>query len=284
MSKEKPRYNEILFTDEQEQQIIDMYLNQNLSTVKIGQRFECSHKVITKILEQNGIPRTGKSGRKYKLNEAYFDNIDTPNKAYILGLLFADGNNCKSKQTIRIGLQEEDKHILEDIRKEIGSEKELEYQDNSDKHTFGYSYKNMWILNMYSSHMCKSLEMHGMIPNKSLKVKFPNIEENLYSHFIRGLFDGDGCIHNGNGKSTYHCSITGTYDLCNYIKDYFASIGINSNVREASNHNGITAVFEVWRKNDAKKFLDFIYKDAEMYLERKHKRYIDCCNTFYNVA
>ena len=59
------------------------------------------------------------------------------------------------------------------MRKEIGVEKELVYLDNSNKHTFGYTYKNMWILNMYSKHMCQSLEKLGMIPNKSLKVTFP---------------------------------------------------------------------------------------------------------------
>ena len=285
MSKENPLYNEIIFTDEQEQQIIDMYLNQNMSCTKIAKHFNIkSHHVILKVLERNNIPRTGVGLRKYKLNENYFDNIDTPNKAYILGFLYADGCNCIQKQTIHMALQEEDKQILEDIRKEIGSEKELDYIDYSNKHTGGYSYKNQWRLNMFSKHMCESLKKIGMIPNKSLKVTFPDIDTNLYSHFIRGLFDGDGCLHNSNGKSTYHCSITGTYNLCNYLKEYFKTIGINSHVRDASNHNGITAVFEVWRKDDAKKFLDFIYQDAEMYLERKYQRYLDCCNTFYSVA
>lgn len=284
MSRENPIYNEIIFTDEQEQQIIDMYLNQNMSTVKIGKTFGYSHKPIAKVLERHNIPRTGVGNRKYKLNENYFDEIDTPNKAYILGFLYADGCNCMQKRTIHISLQEEDKQILEDMRNEIGSEKELEYIDNSNKHTFGYTYKNMWRLNMFSKHMCETLENIGMMPNKSLKITFPNIDESLYSHFIRGLFDGDGCIHNGNGRITYHCSITGTYDLCNYLKDYFQTLGIRSNVREASNHNGITAVFEVYRKKDTKDFLDFIYKDAEMYLDRKYKRYLECCNTYNSVA
>ena len=100
MSKEKPLYNEIIFTEEQEQQIIDMYLNQEISSVKIGKHFGCSHKPILKVLERHNIPRTRVGIRKYKLNEEYFDNIDTPNKAYILGFLYADGNNCPAKQTV----------------------------------------------------------------------------------------------------------------------------------------------------------------------------------------
>ena len=70
MSKENPLYNEIIFTDEQEQQIIDMYLNQNMSCTKIAKHFNIkSHHVILKVLERNNIPRTGVGLRKYKLNE-----------------------------------------------------------------------------------------------------------------------------------------------------------------------------------------------------------------------
>lgn len=284
MSKENPLYNEIIFTEEQEQQIIDMYLNQEVSSVKIGKHFGCSHKPILKVLERHNIPRTGVGNRKYKLNEEYFDNIDTPNKAYILGFLFADGCNCIQKQTIHISLQEEDKQILEDMRKEIGSEKELEFIDNSNKHTFGYTYKNMWRLNMFSKHMCQSLEKIGMIPNKSLKVKFPNIDINLYSHFIRGLFDGDGCIHKLRNKTQFLCSITGTYDLCNYLSNFFETLGIHSSVSEASNHNGITAVFNVTRKDSVMKFLNYIYQDADMFLDRKYQRYLNCLEQYDKTA
>lgn len=58
-----------------------------MSTVKIGKLFDVGHKVIANVLENNNISRTGISRRKYMLNESYFDNIDTPEKAYILGFL-----------------------------------------------------------------------------------------------------------------------------------------------------------------------------------------------------
>lgn len=80
----KPKYNEIVFTPEDEKLIIDMYLNQKHSTVSIGKLYNVSHKVIAKLLERNNIPRTKTGNRKYEFNEHYFDTIDTPNKAYIL--------------------------------------------------------------------------------------------------------------------------------------------------------------------------------------------------------
>lgn len=121
----------------------------------------------------------------------------------------------------------------------------------------------------------------GMVPNKSNKVVFPDIPKEPHSHFIRGVFDGDGCIHNRNGKSSHKISITETHDLCCSIKDIFDDFGCKSNIREASNHNGITSVFEIWDINSVKMFLDYIYKDAELYMQRKHDRYIEFINKYF---
>lgn len=151
------RYNEKYFTVEEREQIKDMYLNGN-STVKIGKLFGVSNHIISKVLDGFGIKRTGVGRRKYSLNEHYFDEINTHNKAYCLGFLYADGCNMKSKSTISMSLEEEDKDILEMIRKEIDSERELEFLDYSNKHDFGYTYKNQYRLLMFSSHMCKALE------------------------------------------------------------------------------------------------------------------------------
>jgi intein/homing endonuclease len=57
----------------------------------------------------------------------------------------------------------------------------------------------------------------GMVPNKSLVLKFPDIPKEMYRHFIRGYFDGDGslCLHiNKRGKFQPLLSITSTDDFC----------------------------------------------------------------------
>ena len=189
------KYNEITFTDEQKIDIITSYLNGE-SSVKIGKRYGLSHKPILKILHKNGINVDQKKFvRKYTLNENYFDQINTPNKAYILGFLYADGHNEISKFTISMSLQEEDKEILEKIRKELCSNKPLEYIDYSNKHDFVYHYKNQYRLLLFSKHMCSSLIKLGVVKNKSLIITFPTfIDDSLLSHFVRGVYDGDGSI------------------------------------------------------------------------------------------
>ena len=271
-------------TQEQKDEICKLYIDGNSCTT-IAKKYTCSHHVILDILEQQGIPRDAKRfHRKYQLNEHYFDVIDTPSKAYILGLLHADGCNHMDKGTISIALQEFDKNLLETIRLEIGSKKPLRFIDNSNKNKFGYNYENMYELQMFSMHMCEQLANKGIIPNKSLKIDFPDwLDDDLISHYIRGVFDGDGSVYqqikNENNKPIV-VTITATDSFCQKLKDICKNkLNINSHVYDASCHNGVTKVFTLSGKNICKTFLDWIYKDAEIYLQRKYDRY---CK-YYNI-
>lgn len=276
----KTNYNEIIFNDIEKEDIKNKYLN-GLSTVKIGNQYGVSHKIIAKVLDKYGIPRTGVGKRKYSLNEEYFDNIDTPNKAYILGLLYADGSNNFSKYTVSISLEEQDKHILESIKKELKYTKELEYLDYSNKHDFGYTYKNQYRLLFFSKKICESLSKKGMYPNKSLILEFPNwLNDNLKKHFIRGYFDGDGSYCpslRSNGKFQPLITFTSTEIFCNDLQKYLIKeLNIPcGNIYDASCHNGITKVLSFAGRKQVKTFLDWLYKDAELYLYRKYKKYMD---------
>lgn len=271
--------NRIYWTDEQKELILDLYCNQNMSSVKIGKLFGLQYETILKFLKNNGVIINGHNGmRKYKLNESYFDVIDNPRKAYILGFLFADGNNCKSKRTISMSLQEEDKQILEDIRSEIQSEKPLEYLDYSNKHDFGYHYKNQYRLLLFSTHMCNSLIKIGMIPNKSLQLKYPEIDSVYDKDFIRGYFDGDGCfgcyINNNLNSYNWTYSITSTESFCKSLKDKIEiNLGISGCIYDSSAHNGITRAFSVNGKNKVQTIMNWMYDGADMYLQRKRDKY-----------
>lgn len=282
----KPKYNEIIFTEEQEKQIIDLYTNQGYSTVSIGKQFGVSHKTITKVLDKNGIARNYNGNRKYHFNEHYFDSIDTPNKAYILGLLYADGYNSINKWTIRIQLQYTDKEILELIRKELCLNKPLRFIKCSDKvASNGFTSKDMYQLEFCSKHMCKTLEQLGMVQNKSLVLKFPDfLTEDLYSHFIRGYYDGDGSLCNHYTKKGWFQSlltITSTKDFCvKCLEIIREKSGISGGgIYDASSHNGITKVISISGTNQTKSVLNWLYVDAELFLRRKYDLYIDFITT-----
>lgn len=64
---------------------------------------------------------------KYNYNDTFFDSIDTPDKAYILGLLYADGSITQDLGRTTISLQEHDVDVLEKINDLIESDKALTY-------------------------------------------------------------------------------------------------------------------------------------------------------------
>ena len=188
------------------------------------------------------------------------------------------GAISRLKERFFISLQESDKELLEKIRVEMDNEKELETIDYSKRHDNGYSYNNMCTLKMYSKHMCETLENLGAVRNKSLVLEFPDIPKELYSHFVRGYYDGDGSVYrhikNENNKKI-KLTITSTQKFCNKLKEIIESeLGIYCGVYDASCHNGITRVASL-SGTSAVKLMDWMYQDADIYLQRKYDRYIE---------
>lgn len=239
------------------------------SLQKIGTDYHCDPSKISCILKDNNIHILDSSEchRIYTLNENYFDVIDTPNKAYILGLLYADGNRDGSSNTISICLQERDRDILDKINIEINSNCPLKYIDYS--HRTDQNRVNQWKLSIHNKHLATSLYKYGLVPCKEFKTTFPKqIDHILWKDFIRGYMDGDGCIM----STECRWQITGNKPLLLFMKDYIEKI-LNIHVQEYYHRNHITYNIRVAGRNQVKKLLDFLYQDAELYLERKYNLY-----------
>lgn len=268
--------------------IAELY-NSGMSSVQIGTEYGCDHKTITKILDKFGIQRDLTRYRKYSVDNTYFDVIDNQDKAYILGFLYADGNVNLKKSTITLSLQESDIEILHKINSCLCSNSPIKIIDQSHhkqpNEYSNYHYSDMATLRVYNKHMCESLIDHGVFENKSLILKFPQwLDNQLYQHFIRGYFDGDGgyctTYKYGYGYND-SISITSTENFCNVAIDIIRKCaGISGGgVYESSCHNGITKYVGIGGANQVKAFFDWIYDNANLYLERKHEQYI---NRFYS--
>lgn len=237
------------------------------------------------------------SKRKYNIDDNYFEKIDTEQKAYILGLMYADGcvysDNNQSKWA-KIDLKSDDKYILEQIAKEMNNECPIrthiydrkEYFSHQDK-TYEFVH-NMSRLQMRSDKIVNDLIKLGCQPRKTFEIKFPSndiVPEKLLSHFVRGYFDGDGSISYSERKSTskirdkyLHFSITftGTYDFVSSIKNY-----LNCNVtrfigdiRSRWDNGKNNYTLSIDGNNVIKKILDWMYKDSTIFLNRKYEKYL----------
>ena len=267
--------NKALIPCEEYGKIIELY-NSGLSQAKIGRIYNVGYYIIGDILRKHHVKCRDDShkGRKYTINESYFDVIDSPNKSYILGLLYADGCNYPPQHRVQIELQETDKYILDKINQEIGSNKPLFFNPLNDKNS---NWQNTYRLNITNKHISEKLNELGLVQNKSLILMPPTwLNNKLVSHFIRGYMDGDGCI------SEQFIEIASTNDMCLYIQEYcMNALNINATIRNVySNPESNTKLLFINGKRQMKIFLDNIYQDAEMYIQRKYDKYL----MLYNLS
>lgn len=264
------RLSNKVFTNQEEDEICQQYLN-GMNTTRIGEYHKTNHKCICSILEDHHIQRRDPGLRKWELDEEYFDNIDTPNKAYILGFLYADGYNGIDKSTVRLQLQYTDKEILQKIRVEIGSNKPLHFVKCSDHvASNGFISKDMYSLEFYGKHICEALDKAGVHKGKSLILEYPEfLPEDLQRHFIRGYFDGDGTICNG------YFSMLSTEQFCVKCKNIIERQTGTEHVRitDASCHNGVTRIIQDTRKAETQIIMNWLYKDADLYMQRKYDKF-----------
>jgi intein/homing endonuclease len=264
-------------------EIIDIYLKGQLSIKKISELYRCNRDTVSAILKRNNITKfkRGHYIRKHTLNERYFDVIDTENKAYFLGLLYADGcNHTNGKKKISIALQEQDKEILSKFSKELYGDEFLYFRNGRN------GGKNQFVLYINSAHISDKLAELGCIARKSLILKFPEwlIDPELQKHFMRGYFDGDGSLGSYKRKDKtsldYSFAITSTADFCNKAAKIIKNktkVNVLTRILDKK-CNSITSCTYVRGRYQISRVLDWLYKDATVYLDRKYARYLNIKN------
>src|SRR5574344_2472637 len=106
----------IAWTDEQVAYIINKYLNENYTLKQLGKEFNCSYPTIRNLLNKHKIKSRGNK-QGYPRNEFYFNKIDTEEKAYWLGFLYADG--CVHSNNYEISINITDKEHVEKFKTAI---------------------------------------------------------------------------------------------------------------------------------------------------------------------
>lgn len=223
-----------------------------------------------------------KINRKYNVDENFFNNIDTENKAYWLGFLWADGNITKTTKRssgpnrLRISQQYSDLNHIEKLKKDIKSE-----------HNITRTKDNMAQLDINSRAICKSLEKLGF-SLKNERVDIPKIDESLIRHFIRGYFDGDGsfsiykqkiCQNNKNYiLNKFEFSITGRRQFVLKIRKVLEDNNIvtkNLAIKTYKNRAFETITIKYGKHQDILNLYKYLYKDSTIYLERKYLKFLE---------
>lgn len=255
-----------IISTEIEANIINDYLN-NISVTLIMKKYETSREKILKILSNNNIKNRG--NLKFNFNRRIFETIDNEKKAYWLGFLYADGSVYKSKNNIlnhvTIKLSSKDSNHLLKFKNDFNLPHDIKLRK---EYTFNKNFESARI-RIISVEMVNDLIKNGCIPNKTFLLQFPNISENLYNHFIRGYFDGDGSI--SNIKNDKQITILGNYSFLTKIQEILIK-NCNINKTKISKKNNIYYLHYGGNLN-IKKIGEFLYSNSTTFLDRKRDKF-----------
>lgn len=262
-------------------EIIEKYQD-GLSIRDISKIIKKGQSTISRYLKSQNIiiRQKEETNRKFPINEDYFSSIDSSEKAYILGFFYADACNHTKTTSVSFELQETDKYIVERISKCIHlCDRPLAFiGKRKEEHQVRYR------LLLISKNISSDLERLGCVPSKSLILKFPTKEQvpiELQSHFIRGYFDGDGCVHNKNyGAGTNIVfNLLGTDSFLKSIRSILekdCNVKINQRIFKLNNIYSLSYS----RKEDVRRIMNYIYNNCgEFFLTRKRNKFIDYYDT-----
>lgn len=254
-------------TQDEIQLISDLY-KQGLSARSIKGYVPYTEHTILKYLRKNGIPIRSKAGYRKPFYENYFHDIDTQTKAYLLGYFVADGNVGKrlnSQPVIRMDLKASDRKILELLKNEWDTD--IEIKD---------SHHGCQVLRVHSQKMFDDLAKYGVVPRKTGIEKFPKefLKDEMIPHFIRGFFDGDGWVtitHHGNRPQTLNLGFCGNQKMLEDIRDYLQEHLGTFHIKVVNRKS--YAVLIYGSRKDVMNIYQWMYKNADTYLERKKDKF-----------
>lgn len=208
---------------------------------------------------------------KYDVNETYFEKIDTDEKAYWLGFLYADGHNSEYPNwRITLKLQNRDMEHVKKFNSVL-------YPTNDKKITIRKSDGSVESI-IHSKKICEDLSKLNVVNKKSLTIKFPDstmVPDNLLVYFIQGLFDGDGSVSlTAKTKTPCAClDFSGSLNLIKQLKIVLKEkTGIEFGYKERKYVNTIAVIY-IKGNDKVLKFLNWLYFDSKFALPRKYQKY-----------
>ena len=205
--------------------------------------------------------------------------IDTQDKAYLLGQIYGDGySGGEEHHSYKI--------MLTSNKGDIDVYRKLQEKFPFFIYKTYKSHPNMIYLENYEKSLYIDLKNHGMISSKTKYDKtgefhFPNLRNDLIPHFIRGYFDADGSFwypsryrSRNNLRTELGCA---TKNFLLSINSHLLKNGITFSYLERNKSAGNGRTYQTFtllssNRETSIKFADFIYKDANVFLNYKKEK------------
>lgn len=261
------------FTQEEIKEIISSYEN-GISRRKISSIYNVSDSVILRVLKENNIEirniQKANSKRKFNIDDNYFD-IESPNMAYIMGFWAADGNVSSKENRLDLELASVDYEILEKIRKELKSERPIKTYECAN----GYV-KNKLLF--WSARIKDKFAEYGIVPNKTYSKDFHapyKLNEEYWVDYIRGFFDGDGCVKKYNSLTFELNSVN--YQFLEDIRLFLIKkYNISGKITTCGTKDRNIPLYRLYYMGDkAYSIFDILYTPNSLFLTRKYNKWIE---------
>jgi intein/homing endonuclease len=221
----------------------------------------------------------------YEVDEFFFEK-EIEESFYWAGFIAADGcivsnKNYKSK-ILELELCEKDLQHLLLFKSDIKSGHPIKEKMTKNSHkNINWNDKISYRIRIGNYNLCSSLMKYNIVSKKTKIYNMPDwlISHSLVRHFVRGYFDGDGCIskHSApNRKDDYKLAIAGNKDFLNNVANIICknvnipnrSIGFNGNMNVLC-YSGNLLVQKIGL---------YLYDDASIFLKRKYDLWQKCIN------
>lgn len=249
--------------------------SEGVSISKIASEHNVDRHSLSKALKRH-FPDLVVSRRNYNkitgtpLNSKFFSVIDSEEKAYWLGFLYADGYLKKDKPVIELSLKSSDKEHLLKFLNSIESDSKI-YDRSIKLNKKQYPSSRVCL---YNRELHSNLESLGCMNNKSKILRYPTfLNKDMERHFIRGFFDGDGSItlESNSLDRVSRVRIFSGSEV--FIKELSARLNryLDIDINYVWDRTCFALVYG--RKEEKIKVLDYMYKECNIYLDRKYTMY-----------
>lgn len=243
-----------------DEEIIKLYVEEKMSPAAIGKIYELNSSTISRRLKKSEVEirNISEAKQKWTLNDSYFKYIDSEEKAYWLGMMFADGYVKSNLRDFGLTLKSTDRVHIEKLAKAI--EYDGPIFDGESTREFG-TFKYSRIVPS-SRESCRHLISHGCVPRKTHITEEPiGVSEKFTRDFVRGIVDGDGGIYLYDKSSSME--IVGDYRLLDWI-----STQGPSNLTQPQKHKSIFRIRT--NSKNVYEWVSWLYEKPKEYLDRKY--------------
>jgi transposase len=197
-------------SDDQEKQLVaDHLASRTVSVKEVAEKHSVHILTATAVLHRRGVEIRLMSAT-HEVDEHYFDEINTPEKAYWLGFIGADG--CVHDDgRLSVSTHANDSAHLDRLRQHLKATQPVRICGNISR------------LEIHSPTLVAGLLRHGIHPRKSLTYEPWQGPDHLMPHYWRGMIDGDGHVvlkrRPGNGTAAI-IGLAGTEAVCTAFLTY----------------------------------------------------------------